>query len=64
MRTPRYGIKIRRRIDEILREKRKVYKCPNCKRMALRRTASGIWECKKCGFKIASKAYKFEEIKL
>ncbi len=64
MRTTRYGIKIRRRLDEIQKTKSERYKCPRCKRYTMKRLASGIWICKKCGFKVASKAYKLENISL
>ncbi|MCW1292915.1 MAG: 50S ribosomal protein L37ae [Candidatus Parvarchaeota archaeon] len=61
MKVPRYGIKIRKRVE--MQEKTKIikYKCPSCKKNTLRRIESGIWECKRCGFKVASKAYKFEQ---
>jgi large subunit ribosomal protein L37Ae len=64
MRTPRYGIKIRRRLDEIHKMQTTKYRCPTCKRLTMKRVAAGIWVCKKCGFKVASKAYKFESASL
>ncbi|MCJ7478776.1 MAG: hypothetical protein MUP63_01200 [Candidatus Nanohaloarchaeota archaeon QJJ-7] len=33
-------------------------KCPECGKGKLERTASGIWECGKCGNKIAGGAYE------
>ncbi|RLI96488.1 MAG: 50S ribosomal protein L37ae [Candidatus Aenigmatarchaeota archaeon] len=53
---PRYGKKIRDRYDSI--KIKKSYECPNCFKNSLKRVASGIWECKSCGFKFAGKAYK------
>ncbi len=34
------------------------HECPQCKRETLRRTASGIWECKNCGNKLSGGAYE------
>ena len=53
----RYGIKIRKKyslIHEVLKSKRK---CPECGSIKFGRQAVGIWNCKKCGFKIAGSAY-------
>ena len=53
----RYGIKIRKEYTKIhlqLKEKRI---CPDCGSKQFGRTAVGIWECKKCGIKLAGTAY-------
>jgi large subunit ribosomal protein L37Ae len=53
----RYGIKIRKEYTKIhfqLKEKRN---CPECGSIQFGRKAVGIWECKKCAFKIAGTAY-------
>ena len=53
----RYGIKIRKEYTKIhlqLKEKRI---CPDCGSKQFGRKAVGIWECKKCGFKVAGTAY-------
>ena len=34
--------------------------CPQCLNMSIKRVASGIWSCKKCGLKIAGKAYRLK----
>ena len=53
----RYGIKLRKQyslVHEVLKSKRK---CPECGSIKFGRQAVGIWNCKKCGFKIAGSAY-------
>jgi len=53
----RYGIKLRKKYSKVhflLKEKRK---CPECGSLKFGRQAVGIWQCKKCGFKIAGTAY-------
>ena len=54
---PRYGLKLRKKIIEIEKNQRKKHVCPECKSKTLKRKASGVWECKKCGNKMAGKAY-------
>ena len=53
----RYGIKIRKKnsiVHKTLKSKRK---CPECGSLKFGRQDIGIWNCKKCGFKIAGAAY-------
>ena len=53
----RYGIKIRKKyslVHKVLKSKRK---CPECGSIKFGRQDVGIWNCKKCGFKIAGSAY-------
>jgi len=53
----RYGVRIRRRIAEIEVQSKGSHECPKCKAVALTRRASGIWECRHCGAKMASSSY-------
>ena len=53
----RYGIKPRKKysvVHKVLKSKRK---CPECGSLQFGRQVVGIWNCKKCGFKIAGQAY-------
>ena len=53
----RYGIKPRKEFTKIhflLKEKRT---CTECGSKQFGRQVVGIWECKKCGFKVAGTAY-------
>ena len=56
---PRYGIRIRRRVVEIDRARSAASACPRCSTVTLRRVASGIYECSRCGTRFASNAYVF-----
>ncbi len=55
----RYGIRIRRRVLDIDRARKKPAACPRCATVTLRRVASGIFECSRCGTRYASNAYLF-----
>ena len=57
---PRYGIRIRRRIVEVDRVRSAASPCPRCSTVTLRRVASGIFECSRCGTRFASNAYAFQ----
>ena len=56
----RYGKKPRERWRDAVSKSRRRYMCPNCNRIAVKREASGIWRCRKCGTKFASGAYEFK----
>lgn len=56
---PRYGIRIRRRVLEIDRERKRDAPCPRCSTVTLHRVASGVFECRRCGTRFASSAYTF-----
>ncbi len=53
----RYGVRIRKRIADVEVVSKGKHECPKCKAVALGRTASGIWVCRRCGAKIASSSY-------
>lgn len=59
---PRYGKTTKDRFGAIEKQQQKLYKCPYCSREQVKRQASGIWECKKCGAKFASKAYSVSKV--
>ena len=56
---PRYGIRIRRRTQEVEKGRIATYACPKCSTVTLRRSGSGIYECHRCHTSFASDAYVF-----
>lgn len=54
----RYGKGVKKRITAIEKIQKKKYVCPKCMKAGMKRLASGIWACKKCGLKKAGKAYE------
>lgn len=54
---PRYGSIVKQKFSKIESQQRSLYKCPYCARVEVKRIAAGIWQCKKCNAKFASKAY-------
>ena len=54
---PRYGRKPKIKFSKIEAEQRKLHKCPYCSKIAVKRVAVGIWQCRKCNVKFAGKAY-------
>lgn len=54
---PRYGRTTKEKVDAIEAMQRKKHKCPYCTHVQVKRIAAGIWQCKKCEVKFASKAY-------
>ena len=54
---PRYGRLTRKRVSQIEKGSRMRHVCPRCDQEAVRREGTGIWACRKCGFKFAGGAY-------
>ena len=53
----RYGRKPKLKFSKVETEQRRLHKCPYCNKIAVKRLAMGIWECRKCDAKFAGKAY-------
>lgn len=54
---PRYGVKVRKQIQAIEKEKVKKHTCPRCQHKSVKRVGAGIWKCKRCDLTFASGAY-------
>ncbi len=57
LKTPRYGLKIRRRYDYVMSRAKSTYRCPRCGSEGVRRVMLGVWRCRKCGFEFAGGAW-------
>ena len=57
MRTAKYGVGVRKRVDAIRQLRSEKYACPRCKKLSIRRQSAGIWKCKHCDLVIADHAY-------
>lgn len=53
----RYGSTPKYKYAKIEAEKKKKYKCPSCSYEGVKYVSMGIWQCEKCGYKFASKAF-------
>ncbi len=53
----RYGRKNRKLVADIEERMRQGYKCPRCGIVAIRRTDTGIWNCKKCDYTFSGGTY-------
>jgi len=54
---PRYGLRIRNLVRDIEVIQKQWHKCPNCGARRVKRISSGIWQCRKCGYKFAGGMY-------
>jgi large subunit ribosomal protein L37Ae len=53
----RYGRRLRQKLGMIENLSRRLQKCPYCNFVKAKKVALGIFECRKCGAKFASRAY-------
>ena len=53
----RYGVVVRKLTKDIEKIERSRSECPTCHHVAVKRKASGIWECRHCDAKFAAAAY-------
>ncbi|MFA5254515.1 MAG: 50S ribosomal protein L37ae [Methanoregula sp.] len=56
----RYGRFVRKRVAAMEKISRAAHRCPKCDNISVRRAGTGIWECRKCGYKFAGGAYQPE----
>ena len=53
----RYGRSLKQTFAQIEKEHRKLHVCPYCAYTQVKRLSAGIWQCKKCGHKVAGRAF-------
>jgi len=54
---PRYGVKIRRRVNELEIRQKQNHACPECHYKAVKRVSTGIWKCNHCNHTFTGGAY-------
>jgi large subunit ribosomal protein L37Ae len=54
----RYGRFVRKRVKDIEQISHALHRCPKCDMESVARKGTGIWECRKCGYKFAGGAYQ------
>jgi large subunit ribosomal protein L37Ae len=60
----KFGATVRKRYGKVYRTLHKKRRCPSCGSLRFGRVASGIWECPKSSYKVASGAYDVDTEKL
>lgn len=55
--SPRYGVRIRKQEEAILKQQKQVYSCPSCSKARVKRKGNSIWQCKACDCEFAGGAY-------
>lgn len=53
----RYGVRARTQVRNVEILQRAKHVCPSCGYKKVKRTGTGIWQCKKCGIRFAGGAY-------
>lgn len=53
----RYGLKIRKRVNNVEAKQRKPHTCPQCLYPAAKRVSSGLFHCNKCAITFTGGAY-------
>jgi large subunit ribosomal protein L37Ae len=53
----RYGVVVRKLTRDIEKIEKSKFECPSCHHSAVKRKASGIWECRHCDAKFAAMSY-------
>jgi len=57
---PKYGATLRKRYSTVWKTLKSERMCPKCGSKRFTRVATGIWECQRCGYKVAGGAYSPE----
>ena len=55
---PRYGVRIRRRVQEVEETQKRKHACPRCMSQHVQRVSAGVWRCRRCNLVFAGGAYR------
>lgn len=55
-----FGKTVKERLRKVEEKSKKRQKCPYCKKLAVKRVSKGIWYCRACKKKFASRNYYLE----
>ena len=55
---PRYGVRIRRRVQEVEAVQKQRHSCQKCLAKSVKRVSSGVWRCRRCGLIFAGGAFR------
>ena len=53
----RYGKKVRANLVSVEKKQRIKQKCPYCEKSGVKSISKGVWHCRKCGKKFASRVF-------
>lgn len=59
MRSQKYGARNRNLVDATLKTQQAKYECAKCRKMRVKRTGYGVWQCRSCDSIFAGGAYSF-----
>ncbi len=57
----RYGLTVKQKVLAVEKKQKIKYECPSCSKVAVKRVAKGIWQCRKCDHKFAGKTFYLGE---
>ena len=60
MQTPRYGAKIRKKVESAINAKSTLYECKGCGKVKVKNISFSQWLCKACGKHYAGGAYTLQ----
>lgn len=53
----RYGSSLKKKVAEVEKGLKAKKKCPECRKLTIKRLSAGIWTCRHCNIKFAGNAY-------
>lgn len=57
----RYGGTLRQKVSDVEKRQKIRQECPECHKFSVKRKFKGVWQCLRCDYTFASKAYAIGE---